>query len=315
MTTPDLTYDPPAEDDGTSVDAQWEQLKRNLDGFAFRYGGGADAEAAAIGEPMTLRHFMHEGSALGYENHHWVIRDLLERRDKMIITGLSGRGKSTLMRQLALCAAGGVVPFDYGMTSTPAEPVRVALIDCENPPAKTWRAFAGMITKMRTQHGDLAASRAVDNLHIKVIEEGIDLLQGPRQEGLLRYLDRIEPDLVLVGSLYMLSSGDPNLEPVAAAVANCLRKITTEFDCALVVEAHSRKQPSRGPQVLDPQGANLWIKWPDIGRALVPEDDDPSVFTFARFRGDREPRLGMPERLRLDWGTPGMPWRAEHPRL
>ena len=41
----------------------------------------------------------------------WVVPGLLERGDRLILTGAEGLGKSVLMRQLAVCAAAGVHPF------------------------------------------------------------------------------------------------------------------------------------------------------------------------------------------------------------
>jgi hypothetical protein len=42
----------------------------------------------------------------------WLIPDLLERRDRLILTGEEGLGKSYLLRQIAIMAAAGLDPFD-----------------------------------------------------------------------------------------------------------------------------------------------------------------------------------------------------------
>jgi RecA-family ATPase len=42
-----------------------------------------------------------------------VIPGLLERRDRLMLTGEEGLGKSYLLRQIAVMAAAGLDPFDH----------------------------------------------------------------------------------------------------------------------------------------------------------------------------------------------------------
>ena len=78
----------------------------------------------------SLREFLDRDDP----DHDWVIPGLLERGDRFILTGSEGLGKSVLQRQLAVCAAAGVHPFNHPRV----EPVRVLLIDCENGPVDCW---------------------------------------------------------------------------------------------------------------------------------------------------------------------------------
>ena len=50
--------------------------------------------------------------------HDWVIPGLLERQDRVILTGPEGKGKSTLLRQVAVMCAAGRHPFNPGTFNT-----------------------------------------------------------------------------------------------------------------------------------------------------------------------------------------------------
>lgn len=67
--------------------------------------------------------------ALQVPADEWVIPDILARGERLVLTGTEGGGKSVLMRQLGVCAAAGVDPFQ---PSRQVEPARVLLVDAEN---------------------------------------------------------------------------------------------------------------------------------------------------------------------------------------
>lgn len=275
------------------------------------------------GEATSLREFMQTGEKENFNVYDWVIPNFLEHKDKIIITGPSGRGKSTLCRQIALTAAAGRYPFDRPDSIHKArtfDPARVVLLDCENRPRQMWRGMETLLYRLQTQYGHEPMKEALNNLHIKVREEGIDLLQESNVDRLLSWLDRVQPQIVVLGPLYYLSSGDPNSEQVAFTVGRALRKITVEFNAAIILEAHSAKSTQGYPRT-DPQGSNIWVKWPDIGRSIFPPDsNDPNFYELKKFRGDREVRSEMPNYLRLDWDSQlvkgagvSLPWYIDFP--
>jgi hypothetical protein len=73
--------------------------------------------------------------------YQWLMPGLLERGDRLMITGYEGWGKSTLVRQIALGCASGVHPF----TGESTEPVRVLFIDCENSETQLRRGLTRMM--------------------------------------------------------------------------------------------------------------------------------------------------------------------------
>src|SRR5690606_41049990 len=82
------------------------------------------------------------------EPYAWVVPGLLERSDWLILTGSEGLGKSTLFRQMAVCAAAGINPF----TAERHAPQRVLYIDVENSRRQAKRALRPLALAAM-QHG------------------------------------------------------------------------------------------------------------------------------------------------------------------
>ena len=85
----------------------------------------------------------------------WVIDGLMARGERLILTGEEGLGKSTLQRQIAMCSAAGIEPFN----GQSIEPRTVLLIDAENPDFILKKRLAEM--RVRDPHGtDTRSKRA-----------------------------------------------------------------------------------------------------------------------------------------------------------
>ncbi len=69
--------------------------------------------------------------------HDWLVPGLLERQDRVILTGPEGGGKSTLLRQMAVQFASGIHPFGGDLF----EPLRVLLLDLENSSRQVHRGL------------------------------------------------------------------------------------------------------------------------------------------------------------------------------
>ncbi|MHB8671192.1 MAG: AAA family ATPase [Acidimicrobiales bacterium] len=269
-----------------------EALYTGLDVSGLVAGLGSASAASAGRDPdPSLPEFLADEE----ESYNWVVPGLLEWGDRLILTGVEGQGKSTLLRQIGVQCAAGIHPF----TMEPIEPRRVWILDLENARRHVRRELRPL--KAAARGADLSGCL------VQVRPEGLDLLSVADQGWLARCLAANKPDLVITGPVYKLASGDPTEEKVARAVALTLDRMRAEFGFALILEAHSpHATPGAGKRPERPYGASLWMRWPEFGLHLSPEG------SLRHWRGPRDQRE-WPVALRRGgawpW-TPGEPLRA-----
>jgi len=220
----------------------------------------------------------------------WLVPGLIEESDRVILTAGEGGGKSTLLRQMGVQMASGLHPF----TLEPIDPLRVTMVDLENGRRHIRR-------KLRALR-EAADGYEPPNFRIESRPEGIDLTRGQDISWLAERCRVNEAQLLIIGPIYKMSSGDPTREEVARPVALALDEIRSEMSMAVLIEAHTpyadgskAKRPER------PYGASLWSRWPEFGIFLAPEGD------LRHWRGQRDERA-WPKKLRRD--TP-WPWAVE----
>lgn len=233
----------------------------------------------------------------------WIVPDLLERGDRVILTGPEGGGKSTFLRQFAVMAAAGIHP----LRGVPMPPIGVLMVDLENSTRQTRRK----IRPLRLQVG-----RQLDpeRLHLEIRIQGLDLTQPGDVAWLEQAVARYRPDLLITGPVYKMASGNPNDEESAKPVAMAIDRIRANHDVAVLLEAHSAKAPAgvkRRPR--EPYGWSGWMRWPEFGIHL---DEDG---TLTHWRGQRDER-DWPELLlrggHWPWSpaqnTPDQRWAQIH---
>ena len=234
----------------------------------------------------------------GESEYDWVVKGLLERGDRLMLTGFEGFGKTTLMRQMAICFAAGIHPFRH----QPMSPVRVLMVDLENGSRLTRRRFNTLLKAA----ADAGHPVARDQFYVMSRPEGVDLTSFDDSEWLYEQVTAFKPDVVFVGPLYQLHFEDPNSEQSARLVAQVLRNVTVRGNCALITEAHAGKGVGgAGKRHLRPIGASLWMRWPEFGYGLDPTDHASTV-KFTGWRGPRDERE-WPDRL--ERSSP-WPWRG-----
>lgn len=233
--------------------------------------------------------------------YDWAITGLLERRDRVMITGAEGFGKSTLVRQLAITAAAGIHPFrEYEIP-----PARVLVIDAENTlvqwarETQKWANAAQTISSDDpTRNMQLVCTRRMD------LSKDIDLGQVHRM------IDLHRPDVLFIGPLYRLSNGGINEEEVATALLANLDTIR-DRGIALVIEAHAGHVTNpKGERDLRPRGSSALLGWPEFGIGLRRNAKNPLHADLVRWRGDRDQR-GWPSKLgrAAKQGDQRWPWR------
>jgi replicative DNA helicase len=233
--------------------------------------------------------------------YDWVVPGLLERQDRMILTASEGGGKSTLLRQMAITLAAGLHPF---RTWEYIDPARVLVLDCENSAASSRRKYRPL----------LAAAESVEQpvrrgmFHIECKPAGVDLTKAKDRAWMMRRVEKVKPDVLIIGPVYRLHAGDPNSEELARKVSVVIDEARATAGCAVLMEAHSPHQNGfASHRPLRPLGSSLWLRWPEFGFGLRPVDDEKSA-TEARARSVQPWRGQRDERDWPRWIKQGEAW-------
>jgi AAA domain/DnaB-like helicase N terminal domain len=205
--------------------------------------------------------------------YEWLVEDLVERQDRIGVTGGEGAGKSTLLRQVGVQLASGVHPFTLG----PIAPLRVLLVDLESSSRHVRRE----LRKLRLA----AAGAYAGGLVVVTRPQGLDLLGQPADaDWLHREVAAAKPDVLAVGPVYKMAAGDPNKEEVARAVQQPLDNLRADHGCAVLLELHTGHAFNGGRRPERPIGASAWLRWPEFGFHLRADG------SLSRWRADRDSR-------------------------
>lgn len=223
----------------------------------------------------------------------WLLKNLVERQDRVLITAEEGLGKSMLLRQLAIMAAAGLHPFNLYRIP----PVRALILDFESAPNLVRRKIRPLL-----ESAEATAGFDPGNVRIDVRPRGIDLTKRGDVAWFLGRIAASKPDLICMGPLYKMYVGDMNEESTARRVADVLDEARERFDVAFVIETHA-PHASGGRRSYRPVGSSLWLRWPELGIALTVAGQGWELTHWRRPRDDR----GWPRKLRH--GTP-WPWES-----
>ncbi|WP_407563360.1 DnaB-like helicase N-terminal domain-containing protein [Streptomyces sp. 184] len=238
------------------------------------------------------------------DTYDWIVPGLLERGDRLVLTASEGGGKSTLLRQMAVTLAAGLHPFK---PTEITDPVRLLVLDCENGAAASRRKFRPLLTAAAEVHQPMRRGQ----FHIECRPEGLDLTRAADRAWTMRRVEKIKPDVLIIGPVYRLHAGNPNDEELARKVSVVIDEARATARCAVLMEAHSPHNSGfAAHRPLRPLGSSLWMRWPEFGFGLRPVEDEKSAANTDGARGRRVvPWRGM--RDERDWPRfirQGSPW-------
>jgi hypothetical protein len=263
----------------------------------------------AVGEePPTLFLRADEFIDQDQEVKPWALTGLMRRGgERLIITGYEGFGKSSLLKQIAVCAAVGLHPF---LLEQMGEPKRVVFIDCENP-AEDLREDFHRLREVAKSEGkwddpDLFI-QANPPLNLGDLPDAMWLAERVRAHA---------PDLLLIGPLYNLMNGDSSKEVEVARMLRTIGRVQTEMDCAVVIEHHVPHLTVGEERTIRPIGSTILQRWTSFGFGLMPtnqEDPMSSPFEFRPWRGVRRRGRSWPSLVSQTGSQDkGWYWKQDH---
>jgi len=240
--------------------------------------------------------------------YDWIVPGLIERGDRLMLTGAEGLGKSVLTRQLAVTIAAGLDPFTFEEIT----PARVLYVDCENSPAQSRRHFRGLAATSIAYH------RRVPDGALRLLHrpEGLDLTRDEDAAWLLERVTAHQPDVLFIGPFYRLHAANLNEELPARKTVAVLDLARTKAGCALVIEAHAGHGEGIRGRLVRPTGSSLLLRWPEFGYGIRAAEDAAGPSTrlvdFVPWRGSRDQRDWPHSLVRSE--RPGTwPWlNADH---
>lgn len=282
---------------GAEMDEVVKRVREVVDGIGEHHGLGVSQP------PVSLQELLDQED----EPHDWLVPDLLERMDRLMLTGFEGTGKSYLLAQIALCIAGGLHPFS-GMLVNP-DGFRVLVLDCENSRPqirRRYRKTAAIVNRYRDELG----LRPVDwsqQLRMNIRPDGIDLGDPRERSRIEDAIASTSPDLVLGGPLYKMHRANLNEEQAARDLVGVLDDLRGRYRFTLILEAHvGYVGETQGGRKLRPTGSSLFLRWPEFGYGIRAFDtakgeEHPSTVEMVGWRGSRDVR---------DW--PGLLSHSDH---
>lgn len=226
------------------------------------------------------------------DSYDWLIPNVLERGERVIVVASEGVGKTMLARQIALCSAAGLHPFKF----TNMKPIRTLMIDLENP-ERIIRRTAKSIYGATLHYGHKQQPEA----HLLIKPDGVDLMKGADRLMFEDAFEQVKPDIVFIGPLYkaFIDPGGRTSESIAIEVAKYFDTLREYFKCAMWFEHHAPLGSALASRDLRPFGSAVWSRWPEFGLSLQPDptSHEGYVYEVKHFRGARD-RREWPTRMK-----------------
>lgn len=219
------------------------------------------------------------------DSFDWVIPNLLERQERLMVVASEGVGKTFLARQVALLTAAGIHPFTFERM----KPIRTLTVDLENPPRIIRRTSRDI--QMKSLHYGYCTS---PEAHLLIKPDGLDLMKSSDRAFLEEKIEEVKPDMLFLGPIYksFIDPGGRTSESIAIEIAKYFDALRTYYNFAMWLEHHAPLGSSMSTRDLRPFGSAVWSRWPEFGLSLQPDPTatEGYVYEVKHFRGARDRR-------------------------
>jgi AAA domain len=253
----------------------------------------------------------------GSDEYDWLVPGLLERTDRVIITGFEGHGKSFLTAMIAATIAAGIHPFGAEPLPRRFSGYRVLIVDCENSRRQLRRRFRRLLSQVDqvcAAHGMEPADWSTV-LRFVIRPEGVSLTEPRELARMEQAVTATAPDLLVIGPMYRLSKIDVRDEQAAKELTDVIDLLRVRHQLSVLIETHAgHGQGGSGARQIRPLGSSLFLRWPEFGYGLRPHEsaahmEHPSLMEVSAWRGSRDERH-WPRTLRHGQR---LPWEPADP--
>jgi hypothetical protein len=197
----------------------------------------------------------------------WAVRGLIRAEGRVVVVAPPDRSVSSVVSQLAVCAANGIRPFRH---SQGERPLRVLLFDTESPSAanRLSKSLDRLTAVARAATGAKAPLRDIWLCHGQ-----LDLRDRASRYKLDAAIEDCQPELICIGPrsrLYSTTTAEGSETP-AREVQKVFDSWQRSCGCAILVEDHAAKKGLAGTRGrLEPDGWLPWLNWADVAVTLRP---------------------------------------------
>jgi len=231
----------------------------------------------AIDDPLPAPKFLTLSDIVSIDTHTdmppQIIKNVLHKGSKMIISGSSKAGKTLSLLHLGLAVSNGKPWLGHETTQG-----NVIYLDFELKP----RMAAKRITSI------IASNPGIYKQNPRFLYCGLRG-QSRSLEDLVHHIEDLrdyKPDLVIVDPFYKLATGaDENDAGAISEVVNRMEKFSERLDCSFVYAHHFSKGNKSDTDHIDrASGSGVFARDPDAILTLTPHEEEDHLVLEATLR-------------------------------
>lgn len=170
------------------------------------------------------------------EDVKWVVKDLFAKKLVSVIFSEPGVGKTILAMDIAAKLTRGEATFNYYRVE---RPMKVLYFQGDFPNTIMKNRLKQMFYNPDDKYFKLVNRYEAESKGIS-----IDLTNEQGQENLKTLLEGYKPDFVIFDTFISFFDGDENKQKDVKEPIDFLRKLTSNYDCSILLCHHSRKRGS-----------------------------------------------------------------------
>ena len=209
---------------------------------------------------------------------NFTLPGMLQRNERLVLTGSEGGGKSVFVYQLLTGAAFGI----NTLTLERHEPKRVLFLDVENNEFQARANLEKIVPVLREMTDEEPQWRSMKR-------RVVNLLATKDRADVIRRIVHYSPDILYMGTAYKLTDIADEQHRSVRAIQGVVDRIRQEISCSVIIEHHAGHGFQNDRNRMRPEGSSYWLRWPDFGYGMMPlkTNDGRRLMRLIPWRGDR----------------------------